>query len=189
MDFQKLLVKIVKILDDLKISYAVTGGYAISVWGRVRSTFDIDVVIEVFHLQIKSFYQALKKISRLSYVDENSMVAAIERESEFNFIHGESGIKIDFFIAGRDPSSKLELERRIPKKIKGQVVYFISPEDLILSKLRWYQTSQSERQLQDVESVVKIQKDKLDFNYLKKWAKVQSTYDVLKSVIKSPKER
>lgn len=183
MDFQKLLIKIVKILDNLKISYVITGGYAVSVWGRARSTFDIDVVIEIFHPQVKSLYRALKKVSQLSYIDEDSMISAFERKSEFNFIHGESGIKIDFFIAGRDSSSRLELKRRIPQKIKGQIVYFVSPEDLILSKLRWYKKGESYKQLADIKSVLAIQK-KLDIDYLKKWAKIHSTKKIFKSLLK-----
>ncbi|MEK7154002.1 MAG: hypothetical protein AAB792_00395, partial [Patescibacteria group bacterium] len=46
--------------------------------------------------------------------------------------------------------------------------YFVSPEDLILSKLLWYKKSQSTRHLEDVESVLKI--SKVDKKYLKNWA-------------------
>ena len=35
----KLLVKIARILDELGIEYFVTGGFAVSVWGRPRATF------------------------------------------------------------------------------------------------------------------------------------------------------
>lgn len=47
MDFQKLIIEIAKILDTLAIKYAITGGYAVSVWGKPRSIFDVDVIIEL----------------------------------------------------------------------------------------------------------------------------------------------
>ena len=176
MDFQELLLKVAKILQDLKIPYAVTGGYAVSIWGRLRSTYDIDIVIEIFDTQIKTLHQALREISKLIYVDDGT-------KKWFNFIHGESGIKVDFFIVSEeDKVSKLELERRVPQIIENQTVYFVSPEDLILSKLRWYKEGESFKQLEDINSIFKIQK-KLDLDYLKKQAKVQSTTKILKSLL------
>ena len=61
------------------------------------------------------------------------------------------------------------MKRRVGIKINKQIVYFISPEDLILSKLEWFKKSQSTRQLEDIESVLKIT-DKIDKKYLKNWA-------------------
>jgi predicted nucleotidyltransferase len=74
----------------------------------------------------------------------------------------------------------------VPVQILGYKVYFVSPEDLILVKLKWHKTSSSERQLEDVESVIKIQK-KLDWKYLEKWAKIQSTSEALQSLLKKLK--
>jgi len=45
MEPAELLAKIVEILEDLKIPYAITGGFAISVWGNPRSTNDIDIIV------------------------------------------------------------------------------------------------------------------------------------------------
>lgn len=182
MDFQALIIKISKILENLKIPYAITGGYAVSVWGRPRSTFDIDVVIELFAPKVRLLTSALRKISELSYLDERAAERAVEQKGEFNFIHTESGIKVDFWVAGKEENSQRELNRRIPKVIDGHRIYFLSPEDLILNKLRWHKESESSRQLEDIESILKIQK-KIDYKYLKKWAKKQSTFKILESLM------
>ena len=110
------------------------------------------------------------------------MKEAIIREGEFNFIHGESGIKIDFWVAGNNPTTRLEISRRIPKKIDSQTVYFISPEDLILSKLRWYKDSESTRHLEDIKSVFNI--SKIDLKYLKREAANQSILNILVNLLK-----
>ena len=187
MDFQKLLIKISKILKQLEIPYAITGGYAVSVWGRPRSTLDIDVIIELYRPQVRDLVIALKKTSKISYIEEGTVLEAVEQIGEFNFIHGDTGIKIDFFTTGKDPFSKIKLERRIPKKILGKTVYFVSSEDLILSKLEWYKESQSSRHLEDVESIFKISAKKLDKKYLAHWAKklkVEEIYcNALKAVV------
>ncbi|MCX6724089.1 MAG: hypothetical protein NT155_02865 [Candidatus Staskawiczbacteria bacterium] len=53
MNPEELLAEIAKILKDLKISYAITGGFAVSVWGRPRYTADIDIVVELIEKNIK----------------------------------------------------------------------------------------------------------------------------------------
>jgi len=187
MDFEKLITEISKILDTLKIIYAITGGYAVSIWGRPRSTFDIDVIIELSHSKLAVFSKALKAISEMSYIDEQMAERAVERKGEFNFIHIESGIKVDFWVQDSGEFSKLKLARRVPKNISGRKIYFVSPEDLILSKLLWHKESGSELQLRDVESVLKFQ-TKLDAEYLKKWTKKQTTQKILKTLWKRNKK-
>lgn len=187
MDFHELIAKIGKTLDSFRISYAVTGGYAVSVWGRPRATFDIDVVIELFPPEIESIRIALQKISKIAYIDEGAMREAVERESEFNFIYPEANIKVDFFIAGKDPAAKRELNRRIPLIIANQKVYFVSPEDLILAKLKWFTKTQSTRQLEDIESILKIRGKKLDFRYIRRWSKIEETENIFEPLNKKVK--
>ncbi|MBI2057675.1 MAG: hypothetical protein HYT63_01680 [Candidatus Yanofskybacteria bacterium] len=165
MNFHELIARVAKILNKHNVLYAVT------------------VIVELFPSNLKLLKNALQKISKIAYIDEDAMKEALERESEFNFIYPEANLKVDFFIAGKNPITKQELARRLPLTVEKETVYFISPEDLILSKLRWHKEGQSSRQLEDIESVLRVQK-KLDFKYLKKWAKLQSTDEILEWLIK-----
>lgn len=167
---QTLLVKVANILERLDIDYFVTGGMAISVWGRPRATFDIDIVVELIEPKVRSLAQALREISNAGYIDEIAAKQSILRHGEFNFIDSDTGLKVDFWVTQKDALSRLKLKRKKQKVIDGQKVYFISPEDLILSKLEWYKKSESTRQLEDVESILKISSSKLDMKYLKGWA-------------------
>lgn len=180
---EKLLVRIVQILDGLEIKYFVTGGFAVSVWGRPRATFDIDIVVKLIEPQVPALTGALRKISEAGYINEEAAREAIRLKGEFNFIDPETNLKADFWIVKDNQLSLLEFQRRKLKKIDGLSVYFVSPEDLILSKLLWHKQSQSSRHLEDIESVLKIQK-KIDYKYLRKWAKIHSTLDVLESLVK-----
>ncbi len=182
---EKLLVKIAKILDDLGIKYFVTGGFAVSVWGRPRATFDIDIIIKLVESKIVPLIKALRKISKAGYINENMMKEAIRHKGEFNFIDPTRGLKIDFWILKEGNSRPPELKRKKLKKISDQKVYFISPEDLILSKLQWYQKTQSSKHLEDAESVLKISKAKLNTKYLRRWAKKLGVSSILNKVMKS----
>lgn len=182
-DPRRLLVKIAKILDRWQIPYLVTGGMAVSVLGRPRFTADIDVVIEMTMKDVKNLAHSLQILDEAGYVDEDAMIDALKKEGEFNFIDGESGMKVDFWILKNDEFDKSRLKRRKEEKILDYGVSFSSPEDLILSKLLWAKASGSARQMDDIESVMKISGDKLDKKYLKIWAIKLGVSDILEDLM------
>lgn len=171
-DPRQLLVKIAKTLKRLKIPYLVTGGIAVLVWGRPRFTADIDIVVELHESGVDNLIKALRNIGEVGYIDEEMIRDAVRRQNEFNFIDGDTGVKVDFWLLRKnDPFDGSRLKRKVIKKILGESVYFTSPEDLILIKLKWYKESSSSRQLEDVESIIKLSRDKLDINYLEQWSR------------------
>lgn len=163
------LVKIAKILDELKIPYYVTGGFAVSIYGRPRFTADIDIVIKMASYHKSDFAKKIRTIFPEGYVDQDQIDNALERVGEFNIIDPGSGLKIDFFIAKNNEFEK-EVFSRVKDKDIDYMVKFTSPENLILSKLSWFKEGQSTRQLEDITSVMDVQTD-LDMVYLKKWVK------------------
>lgn len=181
---QEVVVKIAKILDEVGIPYFITGGFAVSVWGRPRATFDIDIVVELAEPKVEPLAKALRKMYRAGYIDELSARDAVRNKSEFNFIDPFTGVKVDFWVTKRDELSLRKLQRKIVKKISGKQVCFISPEDLMLSKLEWYQMGESTRQLEDIESVFRISGKNLDMKYVRHWAKKLGVLDILNRVIK-----
>lgn len=179
-DPRQLLIKVANILDQLNVPYVVTGGMAVYIWGRPRFTADIDIVIELRTNDIEILSSALLEISEFGYIEKDTMREALKNQGEFNFIDGSSGIKVDFWVKSDFP----ELKKRVVKEIMGQKVYFISPEDLILSKLRWFKISPSSRHIEDIESILKISDDILDKSYLFEQAKKQDTWDELNKLLK-----
>jgi hypothetical protein len=179
---EKLLIKIAEILNGLKIDYFITGGFAVSVWGRPRATFDIDIIVKIIEPQAIPLTKALREISKAGYADENMIKDAIRHNGEFNFIDPNSGLKVDFWVAEERSLRPPEFKNRKIKNISGQNVYFVSPEDLILSKLQWYQETQSSRHLEDAQSVLKISHEKLDLKYLKQWAEKLNVSELLNSL-------
>ncbi|PIP22939.1 MAG: hypothetical protein COZ91_02105 [Candidatus Nealsonbacteria bacterium CG_4_8_14_3_um_filter_39_7] len=179
---EELLDQIAEILEGLKIPYAVTGGMAVAVWGNPRFTADIDIIVEMNSLKITPLAKALLAIDKDVYISEEAMGEALERKGEFNFIHPQTGLKVDFWVKN-DAYDRLKIERAIPKKIDKQKIFFISPEDLILSKLFWYKEGESSKHLEDIKTVFNNPKLKLDLDYIKKWAGQQSTTEILEKLL------
>lgn len=168
-DPRTLLVNIARIFERLKIPYLVTGGMAVFVWGRPRFTADIDVVMEIKPADVKGLGEALRDLGEAGYFDEDVANEVVRSGGEFNFIDGVTGIKVDFWISSNNNFDLSRFERRTTKEISSQKVYFTSAEDLVLSKLKWYKASNSNRHLEDAESILKISGADMDMNYLREW--------------------
>jgi hypothetical protein len=181
---EEVLAKIAEILKGLKISYAITGGFAVSVWGKPRYTADIDIVVELMEKNIKPLAKELQAIDKDVYADEDMIRNALTHKSEFNFIHPDSGIKVDFFVMDNTAYNKVKIKRAILRDMYGAKAYFVTPEDLILGKLVWAKESESQKQYGDIKTVLRNTKIKLDFKYLKLWAAKQGTVDTLNKLIK-----
>jgi hypothetical protein len=89
----------------------------------------------------------------------------------FNIIDTVNGWKVDLILRKARPFSREEFTRRRPAELMGVTTWVVSPEDSILSKLEWTKGRQSSMQLQDALHMLILQWDKLDFEYLRRWAR------------------
>jgi hypothetical protein len=168
----EVMLKVIEALEELGSPYLVGGSYASSAHGIARATMDIDILAAIPGKLARALATRLEPEF---YADELAIRQAITTKRSFNVIHLETMFKVDVFVSKGDPFDVKQLERRrleIVSRDPERSVYVASPEDIILSKLRWYrQTSEkSERQWSDVLGVMSVQADELDLEYLKRWA-------------------
>jgi hypothetical protein len=185
-DFQTILGSVISVLEGLKIPYFLGGSVASSALGLPRATLDIDIVADIPAAQAPRLAEAFRGAF---YVDQDQIAAAIERRSSFNIIHSGTAHKVDIFILkDRDYDREALGRRRQVLLFEGEgslCCSLASPEDIILSKLEWYENGGrvSERQWLDVQGVMKVQGARLDKAYLKKWALTLSISELLESAL------
>jgi len=174
---------VINAFNQLSIPYYIGGSVASSVYGIARATMDIDVIAHIAPDQVSSLVSLLEAEY---YIDAQMIIDAISSASSFNLIHLETMIKIDVFTQKREPYHESALERRLRDLLvtgdQDSAFYFSSPEDIILSKLRWYEMGGrvSERQWLDVVGVIKVQGNSLNTDYLAHWSKTLDLFDLLK---------
>jgi hypothetical protein len=137
-----------------------------------RATADVDLVANV---EVSQVNRLVASLDADYYVSAEMIREAIQRHASFNLIHLETMVKIDVFIAKDQPYDSKALTRRRVDTLdeeSSREFYLSSPEDVVLSKLQWYEIGGrvSEQQWKDVLGVLKVQSDKLDLDYLKHWA-------------------
>ncbi|MCB8766601.1 hypothetical protein L2E68_22615 [Planktothrix agardhii 1029] len=176
----KIASRMAILFETLSIPYLVGGSVASSLLGESRSTQDLDLVISI---SLSKAQQLIGAMEQEFYISESAVVEAVTEKRSFNVIHLTSLEKIDIFVIGDDAFSRSKMNRRQLYKIdeseKG--IYIYSPEDIILQKLYWYLLSatESQKQWRDVLGVLKVQGERLDFNYLNQWAEILQVQSLL----------
>jgi len=166
---QELLKKVIQILDQAEIQYMITGSVVSSLQGEPRSTHDIDIVVAIPESKARKLVEAFPFPD--FYLDQDSMLDAIERQSMFNLLDLNEGDKVDFWILTDESFDRSRFSRKISEAFMGLELQVSSPEDTILAKLRWAKLSGgSEKQFTDALRVYEVQYEKLDLDYLEYWA-------------------
>jgi hypothetical protein len=184
-DRLQTILDVARRLEELGIGYVIGGSVASSRYGEPRTTNDVDILIDLRPAQVRGLLNAFVPDF---YLDEITIQRALESGRSFNAISQISLLKVDFFIAGIDPFTRQQFERRLATTLSSesdQNVFLASPEDTILAKLRWYLRggSSSNQQLRDVASVIKIVGPRLDLDYMLEWAAKLGVSELLAEVL------
>lgn len=165
------LLPVVEALEALGVPHYVGGSVASSVTGVARATLDVDLVAALHAEHAEPMAAAL---SQHYYVDVEMIRHAIRRCNSFNVIHLASMFKVDVFVPEDTPFARANMHRRIALEVPevGRILYFCSPEDIVLHKLLWYRAGSgvSDRQWYDLQGVLRLQAQALDLGYLRQWA-------------------
>ena len=130
--------RLVDIFDTVGIVYAIEGSIASSFHGAMRYTQDADMAVRSFLPLADQFFNLAKNEF---YVSEQAMRDALNSAGSFNVIHFETAFKIDVFVLGPGEFEQHVLERREKVRLNDvsrRDVCVVSPEDIILLKLRWF---------------------------------------------------
>ncbi|MDX1933814.1 MAG: hypothetical protein SFU56_14545 [Capsulimonadales bacterium] len=172
-----------KRFEDLGIPYYVGGSVASSVYGVFRATNDADIVVDLKESSVPDLVTAL---SNDFYIDADMIRNALHHGISFNVIHLPTMVKADLFPLNEGAFERSEMGRRRPERIRildnSEDIYFASPEDMVLQKLRWYRATgeRSDRQWYDVQGILKVQGTSLDFDYMRYWAAELQITDLLR---------
>ncbi len=173
------LESIIKLLEDLKINYALMGGLVLSVWGRERATKDIDIIITAAEEGIENLMRFLRNLpfkirSPLKRLGDSLLIFVTYEDRLTGF-----PVNVDLFIAQTE-FQKESLRRAKAIEVLDRKLRVITPEDLILYKLL------SPRPIDIVDAQVLLEENikDIDRDYLKNWAKKLKIIKKLNNLLK-----
>ena len=174
-------MQVVRALEDMQVRFLVVGSLASSAMGTPRASLDADIVAD---LRAEHTDELVSRIGPAFYVSADMIREAVRTRSSFNVIHIASGFKVDVFVLKNRAFDRQAFERVVVRAWPTEpqrTVPFCSAEDIILHKLEWYRMGGevSERQWSDILGVLQVQGERLNREYLRRWATDLQVVDLL----------
>jgi hypothetical protein len=167
-------------LDGLQVPWVVGGSIASTLRGVPRQTQDIDVVAALRPAHARRLLDALEPVF---LADFDVIRAALLAGRPINLLHEATFTKVDLFPVREDPLSEAQIARRQRVEPEpGVALWVLSPEDVVLQKLRWYELGDrvSDRQWRDLVGVLSVYRGRMDEGYLDLQAKQAGLAALLK---------
>ncbi len=181
MNFEKILTFLLKNFEKYGIRYALMGGFALHAAGYTRATDDMDFLI------MKEDMPKIKKLLMSLGYD-----VAHESEDVVNF---KGAIKelgqIDFLLAHRSYTKNMLKRAKeceiLENKFKLKVLI---PEDIIGLKVQATANDprRHSRDLADIETLLRLHKERLDISLLNEYFSLFNRGDELKTLLKKINE-
>jgi hypothetical protein len=153
--------------NALRVEYMVTGSVAAIVYGELRVTHDVDIVVRL----------PVSRAGRLAEIFSGAEmyvppVEVIRQEigrqrfGHFNLVHGPAAFKADVYLAGDDPLHEWALAHRREAVHAGVQAWFAPPEYVILRKLEFFRDGGSQKHLRDIAWMLHVSRDRIDLPLL-----------------------
>ncbi len=151
------LHKAVNFLEKNHYRYAIIGGIAMSQWGYVRATYDIDIKVMVPNQDYKAISQTLRKEfphPARENLPKNPLIVSVNIDN----------VIVDFLLALPGYEEQI-IQRAVQRNLGGRLVWICSVEDLIIQKA----VAGRSRDWVDIEQLLIEQYDNLDESYIEYW--------------------
>lgn len=151
-DFSHFL-DILRTLETIRAPYMIIGAFAATVYGITRTTYDIDIVVDLTEAHIQAL-AATYPLPRY-YADPDQMRDSIQKGIMFNIIDISRGEKADLVPLSMEPRYQQAFGRRVRQTVElpGLIpfeVWCARPEDVIIGKLMAWAEGRSRRHETDI---------------------------------------
>lgn len=186
LDFANFARLVLDALEAAQIKYLIGGAVAVWAWGDVRTTRDLDLVIELPIESVADLSRELKQRDMLVPPDIMLDILLTARSDlAINAIHMYSGYKAELFLLRPGDAYRAQsLERRLLVYLGPPLgeVWVHSPEDLILYKLRYFSISRQPKHVRDITSILFTLEKELEMDYIASWAERLGLADTWREV-------
>ena len=168
-----LFLEILRTLERIGAPYMIIGGFAATMYGITRTTFDIDIIVDLKESHILALAEVYPPPRYTT--DPEQMRSSIRMGISFNIIDGKRGEKADLSPLTRDSRYRYAFERRVRLPIRGSgaepfEAWCARPDDVIYGKFLAWDEGRSRKHESDIF-------DMLVFRYLQADPTLAATFD------------
>ncbi len=142
-----IVVTIADALQAAGIPFMIVGSFSSNIYGVDRATKDADIVLQ---LDPHSMGDLMSRLGPEFKLDQQLAFETVTMTSKYVMAHLHPYFKIELFLLSDDAHDQERFRRRVPRSLGNHALFFPSPEDVIVTKLRW---SKGGRRNKDVDDV------------------------------------
>ena len=177
-----VILAVISALDAAGIAYMIVGSLSSNVYGVERSTQDADFVIDASARGLSSLSGFLPESLRL---DPQVTFETVTNTSRLIIHRKRSRYKVELFFASDDPHDRERFSRRVRGVAFNHPVWLPTPEDVVITKLRWSKLGKRTKDVDDVRNVIAVQNAALDWPYIQRWCDEHGTRGLLEQIRQS----
>ncbi|MHA1378465.1 MAG: DUF6036 family nucleotidyltransferase [Candidatus Helarchaeota archaeon] len=131
-EIENIISRIEKIFSSINLKYVIVGGIAIIHYGHLRTTQDIDIILEDNRVKFPKLLKLFKKNNFSVNVDD--FYQSYKEKSHVNIFDEKSYLRLDVKVASKIIDKEV-LKTAIQEKIFNHNLYIASLEYVLIGKL------------------------------------------------------
>jgi hypothetical protein len=176
---REAILAVVKGLKNAGIDYMLVGGHVAVTYGVPRLTKDADFVVELGQASISELG---KRLLPGIVLDSQASFESATGTTFYRLKTRDGSYVIEIFLLSDDPHDKERFARRRPVKVLGEFMDLPTPEDLIVTKLRWAKRAMREKDVGDARFLIATRTATLDWPHIERWADRHGTRELLDKI-------
>lgn len=179
MTSDEAIIAVVDALEASGLPYMVVGSLSSNYYGVPRSTGDADFVIALAGRPITDILQRLGPEFQLEQQMSFETITATQR---YKLHVSGTQFEVELFLLGSEAHDQSRFNRRRRVAFYGRNAFVPSPEDVVVTKLRWSLQGSRWKDRDDVRNVLAVQAGNLDWDYMQRWCREHGTLDLLNEI-------
>lgn len=185
MTLEELVRRLIDALDQADISYMLVGSLSTSFYGVSRATQDADIVVSCRNDRVTELLRILgdefERDPQLAFETVTATKKTLLRVKK-------TGFQIEVFFLSEDEHDQQRFSRRRLVTAFERQAYLPTPEDVLVTKLRWLHIAGRSKDENDIRTVLAVQRDNIDWPYIESWADRHGTREILERLRKECEE-
>jgi hypothetical protein len=179
MTSDQAIIAMVEALEASGLPYMVVGSLSSNYYGVPRSTRDADFVIE---LQGRAITEVLQHLGPEFQLEEQMAFETVTATRRYKLQVRGTPFEVELFLLTGEPHDQSRFSRRRRVAFYGRQAFILSPEDVVVTKLRWSFHGNRLKDRDDVRNVLAVQAGNLDWDYLRHWCHEHGTLELLNEI-------
>jgi hypothetical protein len=179
MTSEEATLAVIDALESLAVPYMLVGSLSSNYYGIPRSTKDADIVLQTDAASVRRLADHLGPEFRL---DPQLSFETITMTTRQILVVADIPFRIEFFHLSEDSHDQQRFLRRQPVELFGREVFLPTAEDVIITKLRWCHQGTRSKDWDDIQSVIAVQGERLDWDYVYSWCDRHGTRAILDEI-------